>query len=515
MTHGSGNGDGDGNRAGESHRAGGGSRGHGDRGERDGGVEAEGERDAWLQEALRHAPDHSVVPPLALSDAILRAARSSADSAPSTAPSFTSASSFSPSAALPTTASSQPSAPPRGAAASGLLAWWSWLARPPVAAGFASVLAATLVGMLWWDRPLDERLPGPPASAAAPADSIAHGKATPPPLVAAAPQPSPSPSPDALRLPAPPPLPSPSPDANPRLTLKARVQERAAPDLASGPATRQSDAPPSTAPPSTASPSAAPLPEMTGAMAAPRAFPESPASATDAGPERRRQTAALEAARTGRSGRAAVVDADSEPASRSESSAKDREPDAGSNGVAQVPGRRDSSLAASATAPVGLDSLRREIEAQPGRWSWQRDAATPVPVDAPLRRWLAATGDAATSRSSDAGSADTRSAAAKPGATPSPSPSPSPSTSPLPSPSSSPLSPLPSPSPSTLPSLPPSAPHVLRFWRDGRLHTTVRLEADRLAGEPAAEPGRRWQVLLEPGAGARLARDLPVPAAAR
>ena len=47
------------------------------------------------------------------------------------------------------------------------LDFWSWLARPPVAAGFASVMAATLVGMLWWDRPMDEtRLP-PPSSPAA------------------------------------------------------------------------------------------------------------------------------------------------------------------------------------------------------------------------------------------------------------------------------------------------------------------------------------------------------------
>ena len=37
-------------------------------------------------------------------------------------------------------------------------ALWNWLARPPVAAGFASVMAATLVGLMWWDRPMDETL---------------------------------------------------------------------------------------------------------------------------------------------------------------------------------------------------------------------------------------------------------------------------------------------------------------------------------------------------------------------
>jgi hypothetical protein len=45
-----------------------------------------------------------------------------------------------------------------------VLEFWSWLARPQVAAGFASVMAATLVGMLWWDRPMDETQPLPPAA---------------------------------------------------------------------------------------------------------------------------------------------------------------------------------------------------------------------------------------------------------------------------------------------------------------------------------------------------------------
>jgi RNA polymerase sigma-70 factor (ECF subfamily) len=60
----------------------------------------------------------------------------------------------------------------RGAAADGtftrraanpLTRLWDWLARPPVAAGFASVMAATLVGLMWWDRPMDEAMPRSPA----------------------------------------------------------------------------------------------------------------------------------------------------------------------------------------------------------------------------------------------------------------------------------------------------------------------------------------------------------------
>lgn len=99
------------------------------------------EHDAWLREALRHAPDASASPPPSLSDAILAEARAAA----------------------------RAGAPQRTASSASLLdralAFWSWLARPPVAAGFASVMAATLVGMLWWDRPMDETMP-PPTSPA-------------------------------------------------------------------------------------------------------------------------------------------------------------------------------------------------------------------------------------------------------------------------------------------------------------------------------------------------------------
>jgi len=90
------------------------------------------EHDAWLREALRHAPDASASPPPSLRDAILAEARAAA----------------------------RAGAASRAAASASLLdhalEFWSWLARPQVAAGFASVMAATLVGMLWWDRPMDE-----------------------------------------------------------------------------------------------------------------------------------------------------------------------------------------------------------------------------------------------------------------------------------------------------------------------------------------------------------------------
>jgi hypothetical protein len=94
------------------------------------------ERDAWLHQALRHAPDAGATPPNALRDAILAEARSAVRRRPAA----------------------------RSSLIDAFAAFWSWLARPPVAAGFASVMAATLVGLMWWDRPMDEALPPPPLS---------------------------------------------------------------------------------------------------------------------------------------------------------------------------------------------------------------------------------------------------------------------------------------------------------------------------------------------------------------
>ena len=121
------------------------------------------EHDAWLREALRHAPDASASPPPSLRESILAEARAAARAGwarPAAAPSLLDRA----------------------------LAFWSWLARPQVAAGFASVMAATLVGMLWWDRPMDEAML--PASSSRTADqartpaqdavSVASEKQSPP-----------------------------------------------------------------------------------------------------------------------------------------------------------------------------------------------------------------------------------------------------------------------------------------------------------------------------------------------
>ncbi len=99
------------------------------------------EHDAWLREALRHAPDVSVAPPLSLREAILAEAHAVTRAGPRVVPSPSFADRFA--------------------------EFWSWLARPPVAAGLASVMAATLVGLMWWDRPLDETMPQAPEATVA------------------------------------------------------------------------------------------------------------------------------------------------------------------------------------------------------------------------------------------------------------------------------------------------------------------------------------------------------------
>jgi hypothetical protein len=166
------------------------------------------ERDAWLREALRHAPDFDALPPSGVSEAILLKARAAARGS-------------------------------RHAHATPLTAIWDWLARPPVAAGFASVMAATLVGLMWWDRPMDEAMPRPPAlaSARAPAaPSLASASAPPaatPQLASTSPAPAETPPatvPDATQST---PDPRPMNEATNNAAVAdgaARLRQRSAPE---------------------------------------------------------------------------------------------------------------------------------------------------------------------------------------------------------------------------------------------------------------------------------------------
>ena len=163
-----------------------------------------GERDAWLSQALRHAPDANADAPPALSEAILREARIAVAQ---------------PDASARTTMRGS-----RCAAVRWFMSAWGWLARPTVAAGFASVMVATLVGLMWWDKPLDHGLPRP--SQPLPARIEAAPAA---PTAAASPQRPPTPAPQAEAATAEP--------APARLVQK---RERAAP---AAPAAAESSAP--------------------------------------------------------------------------------------------------------------------------------------------------------------------------------------------------------------------------------------------------------------------------------
>ncbi|XVJ71613.1 MAG: hypothetical protein HEQ39_19955 [Rhizobacter sp.] len=88
--------------------------------------------DAHLRTALRHAPDADAAPPAALSAAILSQARAAAS-------------------IKQTSTQAEPLAPVWQ-----LLAWlrqgWLALSQPALAAGVASVMVASVVGVMWWDR---------------------------------------------------------------------------------------------------------------------------------------------------------------------------------------------------------------------------------------------------------------------------------------------------------------------------------------------------------------------------
>lgn len=114
-------------------------------------------RDAWLSEALRHAPDGDAAPPAALSELILREAQAKARQ-------------------------------PRVAPAAGR-SWaqrlWIWMAQPAAGAALASVMLGTVVTLMWRDGARDDVSPRTMPEAAK--------------TVAAAPEPATAPASDAAK----------------------------------------------------------------------------------------------------------------------------------------------------------------------------------------------------------------------------------------------------------------------------------------------------------------------------
>jgi hypothetical protein len=278
------------------------------------------ERDAWLTEALRHAPDADAAPPTALRESILREARA-ATAGTRTVP-------------APSTAHR-------------LLAAWSWLARPPVATGFASVMVATVTGLMWWDRPIDETLQRPPM----PASTLAPGVQQP----AAVVQPTPG------TLPTPP--------------APAARADKAAARAAPAPAAPRTQATPERAEP------AAFTDEPKSVAAAPAAEVAAGAQGDTAPTVRMRESTPRG---TADATVAAARDDSAMPSVGLSARALGKASQAPATSGALTSAPRKSEAAAP-TAP--LTELLASVAEQPQRWSWQRSGNV-QPMSPALQRWL-------------------------------------------------------------------------------------------------------------------------------
>jgi len=303
------------------------------------------ERDPWLSHALRHAPDANAAPSPELSDAILRSARNAVKQ-------------------KATQAASRPEA--RGQRR--WMQWWSWLARPPVAAGFATVMVAVLVGVMWIDKPIDEALP----------DKV--GIPAEPPAREAAPTPAPAPAPT--------PAPAPPVDA-----VQDAAKKAAAPPATREPEAKRRDA----TPPAAARPAPAPKRErgaeqstIAAPAAAPTPVPEprAPSPFTDNTSRPAEQPAAQGAApaAAARAPAPPPAPAAAPAQARDEATAERRSTTESSAGV----------LAKSAPAPNTVSALRAQREGSgaapfvidaPERWRWQR-GGEPQAMTPALQAWV-------------------------------------------------------------------------------------------------------------------------------
>ncbi len=293
-------------------------------------------RDAWLREALRHAPDADAAPSVAVRETILRKARAEAAAAP--------------------------------AARGPVGAWqrfraaWSWLSGARVAAAFASVMVATVIGLIWWDRPIDESL-----------RSVESPTTVASPTPAAEPAPTPAPSP-------------PAPSAEPPRDLAAAAPPRTAPERkreAVRPrADTSNDARREARPTSPAAPRAA---DEARAMA------DATDSVTDRAADSTRadkQTREIDAAREQRAETVGQAKS-AAPALRSAPAAAAGAMVAPAPAAAPAPASppvaaAESRLARAAPFGALLEALAEETP----RWRWQRDGRAERALTPELQAWL-------------------------------------------------------------------------------------------------------------------------------
>ena len=309
------------------------------------------ERDAWLAQALRHAPDANADAPSALSDTILREARA--------AP------------VRPAVRSVKPQPGKDGSPMQWLVTAWDWLARPPVTAGFASVMVATLVGIMWWGRPLDESLPRAP-EVVSPAPQ-ARDEAAPPAVVAAA-----SATAELQATPAEPAAPKPGKVSRESATLGRLADKKDAEKSARAAHPTEE---------STRLRSAADAaPAVAAAAAPPVAFPAAPPAPARQAAATANEAQAPLAQRHDLVAPAARAAAESSGQVAADKAAPPR------NDLRAMQGSASPALAKARAADAGdspLATLRAQITQQPERWRWQRDQGAPQPMNAAVQRWLA------------------------------------------------------------------------------------------------------------------------------
>jgi len=311
------------------------------------------ERDAWLREALRHAPDAQAAPPAEISERILRQAHDAVRPVRAAAP------------------------------ANRLLQLWSWLARPPVAAGFASVMVATVVGVMWWDKPLDDALPHAAPSVVAPPPA-AESRAA-----AAASVPKPA-------------APTPAQDlAQERTQERTQAEQKAR--AKAGPAAKESA--------QRAAPRAEkPSPRDALADAKRERAPEPPARAADTEARQRVADAAPAATVTAPAPAAAPSPATTPapaPAPTAAAAPSPSAPAPAAENAARPPATQGFAKSAPAAAPTALalrrqdTALRTPVIDDATRWTWQRAGAT-QPLSPALQRWLTQLDQAANWRATGA-----------------------------------------------------------------------------------------------------------------
>jgi hypothetical protein len=451
-------------------------------------------RDPMLRAALRHAPDAGLGPPDMLSARILAAAH----------------------AATPTEQARPRSWRERIAAA--LAAAWAATARPSFAGGFATVVIATLAGVLWWQRPLEDMLPSDRARTAAATNTAAPAPAAPKPQVPTTPAksaeragaaeapsaPATARAPDAF--PATPAAALAAPRAQMKTPGRAADRPGAEHDAAADATAGTAFVKPSTSSPErertdrvTAAPQAAAAkrgagkergdaPEETAAearSAAPRAglsalSPEAPRE------ERAREPAAGTLQRsaqvaTGAEGRRAEAQGSAAGAKRAAVATDARREEPAGEARLEVeslsPVPPPVALgAAPSPMPTDAASLRTSIDAEPERWSWSRSGEPVRHSPDVVRAWLARV-EAARGAASDTAPA-TQGAKAAPAGEPAPAAA------------------------NALDEVP-----ELRLFRDGRLVATLRIRGRVLELTDAS--GGVHRTPLEPGTAAALAASMP------